>query len=117
MKSMHRKLVLGFTACALAAMSIGAWSQPLGVSGSLVAPVQEQQPAPGTPDQTKSMTFSGTVAKKGNGFILRDSSGAVYRLDDSSRAARFEGKSVTVTGKLDPQTKTIHVETIEGASA
>jgi len=55
--------------------------------------------------------------KDGEQYVLRDSSGSVYKLDDSSRAQAFEGKTVKVTGRLDANSKMIHVSSIEGASS
>ena len=52
-------------------------------------------------------------AKDGEQYVLRDASGVVYKMDDSSRAQSFEGKTVKVTGRLDADTKLIHVDTIE----
>jgi len=66
---------------------------------------------------SKTATFSGTVVKDGEQYVLRDSSGSVYKLDDSSRAQAFEGKTVKVTGRLDANSKMIHVSSIEGASS
>ena len=77
---------------------------------------QPQQPQPDQ-SQAQTATFTGTVVKNGDQFALRDSSGAVYTLDDSQRAKPFEGKTVKVTGQLDEQAKVIHVENIEGVEA
>jgi uncharacterized protein YdeI (BOF family) len=77
---------------------------------------QPQQPQPDQ-NQAQTATFTGTVVKNGDQFALRDSSGAVYTLDDSQRAKPFEGKTVRVTGQLDEQAKVIHVESIEGVEA
>jgi uncharacterized protein YdeI (BOF family) len=74
---------------------------------------QPQQPQPDQ-NQAQTATFTGTVVKNGDQYSLRDSSGAVYTLDDSQRAKPFEGKTVKVTGQLDEQAKVIHVESIEG---
>ena len=57
------------------------------------------------PDASKTTTFTGTVVKDGEQYVLRDSSGGVYKLDDSSRAQTFEGKTVKVTGRLDCRLK------------
>jgi uncharacterized protein YdeI (BOF family) len=69
------------------------------------------------PDSSKSTTFTGTVVKDGEQYVLRDSSGSVYKLDDSSRAQSFEGKTVKVTGKLDADSKIIHVDTIQALAS
>ncbi len=129
--------VLGAIVLALAL----AWGSPFASAGSTSAQDQAQpqqqpnqsqpqqpkpdqaQPQPNQaqpqPDQSKaqSATFTGTVVKNGDQFALRDSSGAVYTLDDAQRAKPFEGKTVKVTGQLDEQAKVIHVESIEGAEA
>jgi uncharacterized protein YdeI (BOF family) len=127
MRSVKRSLfdlsILGAMALAFAL----AWGSPFSSAGSAPAQdkAQPQQPQPDQaqpqqqPDQTqaKSATFTGTVVKNGDQFALRDSSGAVYTLDDAERAKPFEGKTVKVTGQLDEQAKVIHVETIEGVDA
>jgi uncharacterized protein YdeI (BOF family) len=65
-------------------------------------------------DSSKSTTFTGMIVKDGEQYVLRDSSGGTFKLDDSSsRAQAFEGKSVKVTGRLDADSKIIHVDTIE----
>ena len=119
MQSNRRMLFLGFSLWVLAVICASAWSLPLnGLSATPMPALQEpqaQQPDQAKPDDAKATTFTGTIVKQGDSYVLRDSSGAVYRLDNASRAQAFEGKQVTVTGKLDPQTKTIHVDSIEGA--
>lgn len=81
-------------------------------------PIPRTQPQPQMPDQTtqsKSSTWTGTIVKDGDGYLLKDSSGSTFKLDDSSKAQQFEGKTVKVTGQLDEQAKMIHVENIEGS--
>jgi uncharacterized protein YdeI (BOF family) len=104
-----------------------AWGSPLVSTNSARAQDQPQQPQQQPnqaqpqqqPDegQAESTTFTGTIVKNGDDYILRDSSGSMYKLDDPDRAKPFEGKSVKVTGKLDQQANLIHVESIEGAEA
>jgi uncharacterized protein YdeI (BOF family) len=88
--------------------------------------IQEPQTPPSQtpPDQampnsqdSKTATFSGTVVKDGEQYVLRDSSGSVYKLDDSSRAQAFEGKTVKVTGRLDANSKMIHVDSIQALAS
>ncbi|WP_263351224.1 DUF5818 domain-containing protein [Acidicapsa acidisoli] len=90
-------------------------------SGAIYAQDPAPSPPPGqaTPDQrtAKSSTFMGTIVKDGSEFVLRASSGDVYRLDTPDKAQKFEGKSVKVTGKLEETARLIHVEAIEEASA
>jgi hypothetical protein len=95
-----------------------AWGSPFAVANSESAQDQsllQQQPDQNQASQTKSATFAGTIVKNGDQYILRDSSGQSFGLDDSEKARQFEGKTVKVTGQLDEQAKVIHVETIQGA--
>lgn len=109
MKSLTRSLAVGFSAGVLALACTLAWGSPAAALTTPTTHMQEQ-------DQAKSQTFAGTVVKAGDAYVLRDSSGAAYKLDDSAKAQPFEGKAVKVTGKLDPESKTIHVESIEGGA-
>jgi hypothetical protein len=64
--------------------------------------------------ETQAKTFTGTVTKNGETFVLSDpSSKTSYTLDDAHKASQFEGKKVKVTGTVDMASNTIHVETIE----
>jgi Protein of unknown function (DUF5818) len=79
---------------------------------------RQVQPPPAGPLEAaakaaKTTALIGTVVRNGPGFLLQDSLGAVYRLDDPSKAQRFAGKPVKVTGKLDETVKLLHIETIE----
>lgn len=130
MKSTKLQIVLGLSSCALMLASIPSFGQGLNsINSATPMPViQEPQtppsPAQAQPDQaqpntdaSKSTTFTGTVVKDGEQYVLRDSSGGVYKLDDSSRAQAFEGKTVKVTGRLDADSKMIHVDTIEAMAS
>lgn len=77
-------------------------------------PDQSQAPQQ-QPDQSQATTFTGTIVRHGEQYILRDSSGQMYKLDDPDRAKPFEGKAVKVTGQLDQQAMVIHVQNIESA--
>ncbi len=77
-------------------------------SGSPEVAAQQQE-------QQKQQTFTGKIAQSEGKFVLQDSSGATYNLDDQEKAKQFDGKDVKVVGTLDEQTKTIHVSTIEAA--
>jgi hypothetical protein len=80
-------------------------------------------PSP-TPFQTSyeqhketTKTFTGTVMKQGDVFVLSDNASKTnYQLDDAKKASKFEGKAVKVTGTLDAQNLTIHVQTITEVS-
>lgn len=119
MQSNQRMSSLTFSLWVLAVICACGWARTVSASSATPMPVwqepQTQSQDQSKPDEGKPMTFTGIVVKQGEGYALRDSSGVVYQLDNASRVQQFEGKSVTVTGKLDPQTKTIHVASVEGA--
>ena len=108
MKSIYRSLAVGFSAGVLSLAGSLAWAAPFTASAAATAVVLQ--------NTAQSSSYTGTIVKAGDDYVLRDSSGTVYKLDDSSKAKSFEGKQVKVTGKLDTDSKTIHVESIEGAS-
>lgn len=128
MNRISKHLLTGLTAgLATGALALGASAQPiqgLAAPMPLIQTVQlSQQPQnPQMPQEmprsqaARTSTFTGTIVKAGSGYALRDSSGTVYQIDDSSQASRFAGKEVKIVGQLDPQTHTIHVSSIEGGS-
>lgn len=68
---------------------------------------------------SETQNFAGKiVSQNGVRYILRDDQANVwYHIDDQQQAAKFLGKTVTITGTLDGQTDMIHVRTItESAS-
>jgi len=55
--------------------------------------------------------------KAGSQYVLYDASTkTVYQFDDQKKPEQFAGKNVTVTGSLDPASKTIHVTNVKAAS-
>jgi uncharacterized protein YdeI (BOF family) len=122
-----RMLLLGMSSCALMIASATVQAQGFGMHFATPMPtVQEPQAPPAqtapdqttpNPDQAKATTFTGTIVKDGENYVLRDSSGGIYKLDDSSRAQTFEGKTVKVTGKLDADSKMIHVDSIQALAS
>jgi hypothetical protein len=111
------ELVFCISLCMLVFTGGLVWGHPFVAtgSGSMLAQAQEQQQPQQEP--AKSITFTGTVARDGEQFVLRDSSGGVYKLDDTERAKPFEGKAVKGLGRLDTDAKLIHVDSIETVSA
>ncbi len=57
-----------------------------------------------------SQTFSGTVSKQGDKYVLKDDSGNTYDIDHQTDVAKFDGKRVRVQGTLDPTGKKIMVK-------
>lgn len=126
MNSTKMKMLLGVSSCALVLASVQAWGATAPISASPMPVIQEPQTPPSqTPpdqampnqDSSKTATFTGTVVKDGEQYVLRDSSGGVYKLDDTSRAQAFEGKTVKVTGRLDANSKMIHVDSIQALAS
>jgi uncharacterized protein YdeI (BOF family) len=109
--SIKRDLTLALLVSAFVFVCALAWGHPFIGTGSdafaAAAPVQAQQ------SEAKSVILSGTIQRDGEQFFLREASGQIYRLDDPQHAQAFEGQAVKVTGKLDTQTRLIHVEHIE----
>ena len=143
MQSIKRDLSVGLSISALLFVCALAWGSPFVAanSGTKAVQTQEQpqqsqppqeqqppaqqpdqaQPQPGQgqaqPDQAPAKTFTGTVLKSGSNYVLRATSGQVFKLDDSESAKPYEGKAVKVTGQLDEQAMVIHVQSIEGTDA
>jgi len=80
-------------------------------------PPSQTQP----PDQTQpsgnaqapaddGQTFSGTIAKSGDKYVLQDTSGKTYDVDHQEALKQYEGKKVRIKGTLDPDGKTIHIK-------
>src|ERR1700759_1059097 len=126
MNSTKMRMILGVSSCALVLASAQADGAPSPISASPMPVIQEPQSPPSqTPpdqampnqDSSKTATFTGTVVKDGEQYVLRDSSGGVYKLDDTSRAQTFEGKTVKVTGRLDANSKMIPVDRIQALAS
>ena len=85
--------------------------------GLMASPVQSRVLA--TPNlqmqaRPEAKTFTGTILKSGESFVLSDSvAKSRYLLDDQDKARRYEGKHVKVTGTIDVANNMIHIETIE----
>ena len=62
----------------------------------------------------KIRPFMGTVVRENGGYFLR-AGDLKYKLDDQTEARRYEGRSVKVTGSLEKQSNTIHVQKIEAS--
>jgi Protein of unknown function (DUF5818) len=108
-RDLFRDLSLGIAMSAMVFVCALAWGNPFLLTSSPAAPA----PAETGAQQT---TFQGTVLRDGGQFLLRQSSGRVYKLDDDN-AQPFEGRLVKVSGTLDPGAQLIHVERIELVAA
>jgi hypothetical protein len=107
------------TVAALALLSGAAalTSAPNAIASSfphakLVLTQDQSKPAPPALE-----TFTGTLKKTGDKFVLSDdSTKSSYQLDDQESASKFDGKKVKVTGTLDAANNLIRVQSIEAAA-
>jgi hypothetical protein len=74
---------------------------------------QAQAPAQAQPS---AQSFTGTISKEGDTYVLKVSDTSSYKLDDQDKAKEYEGKRVTVSGVLDPNSNVIRVQKIEPVS-
>ena len=104
-----------------------AWSdlqKPQPVPQPLPPPQRADQslPAPShTQQQPSTQTFTGTIVKDNNKYVLKVSDGAVYQfvvyqIDDQEKAKLYEGKQVKIAGSLDAKTYLLHIVSIEPVS-
>jgi Protein of unknown function (DUF5818) len=87
--------------------------------GMLIAQNDPQAQQAPSQDQTQDpqQTTSGKIAKSDDGkYVLVDSAGTTYQLDDQSAAKKFDGKAVKVSGTVDTSSNTIHVTEIKPAA-
>jgi uncharacterized protein YdeI (BOF family) len=120
-----KSLVTSFRSWALAvailAMAIPSFGQSAAKPGM---PDPQQQPQAQTQTQSSEtsassqsmQTWQGTIGRSEGSYVLKDSTGATYQLDDQKKAKDFSGQSVKVKGSLDSATNTIHVSEIGPAS-
>ena len=60
--------------------------------------------------QPSARAFEGRIEKSGDTLVLQEIiTQNSYRLDDQSKAKKFEGKDVRVMATVDPETKELHI--------
>ena len=60
--------------------------------------------------RVNSQNFTGTIVKSGGKFVLQADHGNTYDLDHQEDVRSFEGKRVSLQGRLEPKSKLIHLE-------
>ena len=61
-----------------------------------------------------AVTCTQKCVKEGNKFVLCDpKTKIVYNLGDANKVKKYAGKSVSVTGHIDTDTKSIHVHSVK----
>jgi hypothetical protein len=75
---------------------------------------EAQMPASGDTTTHEAKTFTGHIVKENGELVLKDPVTKVsYKLDDAAKARQYVGKQVKVIGKLDMNSNTILIESIE----
>ena len=68
------------------------------------------QPGAQTGQAAGAQTFTGTIVKQGDKYVLQDTAtGKTYDIDHQDIVGQHVGRKVRVTGTLDPDGKTIHI--------
>jgi hypothetical protein len=76
--------------------------------GTQAAPGSQAQP---TTSASDNQTFTGTIVKSGDKYVLQDaSSGKSYDIDHQDQVKQYEGKKVRVHGTLDASGTMIHLQ-------
>jgi len=76
-----------------------------------------ESPPAGEVQTQESLAFTGRVVKVQTQFVLHDPTTKVsYQLDDQSKAKRYVGKQVKVIGRLEMNSNTIRIDSIEPLS-
>jgi hypothetical protein len=70
--------------------------------------------APQRYERENAQSYTGKIDKKEDQYILlnKDKKSS-YKLDDATKAEKFNGDNVTVVGTLDASSNMIHVQSIE----
>jgi hypothetical protein len=100
--------------------------QPSGRQTPSPDPKAETQTQPSQPEssqaqgpaqaQPAAQSFTGTISKEGDTYVLKVSDTSSYKLDDQDKAKEYEGKRVAVFGTLDTNSNVIRVQKIEPVS-
>jgi cytoskeletal protein RodZ len=78
---------------------------------SQTTPDSQSQPQSQTQQSSEAQTFTGTVVKQGDKYVLQDAtSGTTYDIDHQDEVKKFDGKKVKVRGTLDDSGKMIKVQ-------
>lgn len=75
---------------------------------------EAQMPSSGDTTTHEAKVFSGRIVEENGEVVLKDPVAKIsYKLSDPAKAKRYVGKQVKVTGKLDIDSNTIAVDSIE----
>ncbi len=79
-------------------------------------PDPQQSPSSQSRPPAPKQSITGIVVKQDDKYVLRAGDNTTYQLDDQNRAMQFQDKQVKIVGKLDVDSNTLHIESIELAS-
>jgi uncharacterized protein YdeI (BOF family) len=84
---------------------------PSGQAGQSGPAEQSTSSTQAQSDSASGQTFTGTIVKQGDKYMLQDAaSGTTYDIDHQDEVKKFEGKKVKVHGTLDSSGKKIMVQ-------
>jgi hypothetical protein len=104
-----------------------SYSAPASPSQNSSSPADQQQPQsnPNSADSQAAdsqnqapaaSSFTGTISKEADGFVLKISETTSYKLDSQRQVEQYDGQRVRVTGTLESGVNIIHVDSIEPLS-
>jgi hypothetical protein len=71
-------------------------------------------PSSGDTTTQEAKTFTGRIVKENGEVVLKDPITKIsYKFDNPAKAKQYMGKEVKVTGKLDMNSNTIQIASIE----
>lgn len=79
-------------------------------------PSTSTDPSAGAASSDSQRSFVGSIVKTSGKYVLH-TAGTDYQLDDQSKAKKYEGKDVKVTGDLDASSNTIRIQSIDPSSS
>ena len=77
------------------------------------APPAKESPTSDKSQTAAAQSFTGTISKEADSFVLQVSTAVFYKLDNAQQVQQYEGQRVRVTGTLDSSINLIHVEKVE----
>jgi outer membrane biosynthesis protein TonB len=92
----------------------GQGTQPEQLPGQ--AGSQQPQGPDNNQAEPAAQTFTGTISKEGDSYVLKVADTTSYKLDDQDKAKEFENQKVRVIGTVDKSADMIHVQKIEPLS-
>jgi Protein of unknown function (DUF5818) len=82
-------------------------------------PDQQRRPQPGQSASSPAhpsasrQSITGIIVRQGEKCVLKAGDNTTYQLDDQNKARQYQDKQVKVVGRLDVDSNTLHIESIE----